>query len=208
MIATKISTNTKLSPQDVQRRVAKAQRGDKIALGEVLEHFRRSVTAHISRIVRDAADASDLYQEICVKIHQNLNMYTPTHAFSTWLYKVARNTAINYLRTAKYDPCAHAELNLDDQESTKGDPVHTYEMCVLGAKIAQAVAMLPEHYQTVFLMAEEDGLNDKQIAECLEIPEGTVKSRHNRSRVILCQLLLEIDPSILKTHKLTPKRIF
>jgi RNA polymerase sigma-70 factor, ECF subfamily len=181
---------TELTDQDL---VARAQRGSEAAYRELLGRYQRPVFSLIYRMVRDREQAEDLAQETFVKIFNNIERYDPRYKFSSWIFKIASNQTIDFLRkrepdTVSIDGSRHAETP-DQVESTRITPVsrdETPEEYVeakeLGAEIERAIGELRPDYRTAILLRHVEGRPYEEIAEIMEVPLGTVKTFIHRAR--------------------------
>lgn len=130
--------------------------------------------------------AEDLLQEIMMKVYQNLNRYKPWYSFNTWIYTIARNHCINYLKKRK--PDVH---RIQDWESIKGsyqhsdNPEHQLLNQELHQHIDRALKSLDEDLRQVAFLRFREGMKCRDIAQIMEIPNGTVKSRLHHIRQTL-----------------------
>src|SRR5450631_3325001 len=172
-----------------QQLVERAQRGDKRAFELLVLKYQRKLGRLLSRLVRDPAEVEDVTQEAFIKAYRALPKFRGDSAFFTWLYRIAINTAKNYVvalqrRPVEYnfDPQApeQQELNarLRDEESPEGIALRDE----LQETVERAMASLPEELRTAIMLRELDGLSYGQIAQAMDCPVGTVRSRIFRAR--------------------------
>jgi RNA polymerase sigma-70 factor (ECF subfamily) len=178
------------SDQDV---VASATQGHEPAFRELVRRYERPVFSLVYRMVRDRALAEDLAQETFVKVLNGLGSYRPEFKFSSWIFKIANNVAIDHLRRKHVDtlslegsPLARTAeeadataLQLSDHTESPLDEVEARE---LGGAIERAIGRLRPAYRTCILLRHVEGFSYEEIAQTLELPLGTVKTYIHRAR--------------------------
>lgn len=172
-----------------QKLVEKVQKGDKKAFDLLVLKYQHKIINLVMRYVRDAAEAQDVAQEAFIKAYRALPNFRGDSAFYTWLYRIAINTAKNYLVAAKRRPLDY-DLDLQDPEQydmqAKLKNTDTPEGLLLTEEIRgtvmEAIEALPEDLRTAILLREMDGLSYEEIAQTMECPVGTVRSRIFRAR--------------------------
>ncbi len=166
--------------------VASALSGSQGACRELVERYQRPVFNLIARMVRDRGVAEDLAQDAFVKAFTRLSSFDPRYRFASWMFKVAHNTAVDYLRQ---HPVLSASL--DDEESGAGrtaidrstpDPSVLLEHRELTETLDQAIDGLKPEYRKVVVLRYQEDLDYEEIAEVLSMPLGTVKSYLHRAR--------------------------
>ena len=184
----------KLSDQDV---VAQALGGSSPAYQELLRRFERPVMSLIVRMVRHPDVAEDLAQETFVKAFRHLGRYEPGRKFASWIFKIAHNTTLDYLRKKKLDT---VPLDATDEEGdswevlaapSTGSPQRRVESRELIAGLDAALGDLPPHYREVLLLRFREGLAYHEIADVTGQPMGTVKIHLHRARKALAKKLGE-----------------
>jgi RNA polymerase sigma-70 factor, ECF subfamily len=157
----------------------------------------------IYRMVRDREQAEDLAQETFVKVFNNIGRYDPRYKFSSWIFKIASNQTIDFLRkkepqTVSLDGSRHAETPEQVEatritaESRDETPEEFLEAKELGAEIERAIGELRPDYRTAILLRHVDGRPYEEIAEIMEIPLGTVKTYIHRARSELRETLAHL----------------
>ncbi len=173
-----------------QQLVERAQRGDKRAFELLVAKYQRKLGRLLSRLVRDPAEVEDVTQEAFIKAYRALPAFRGDSAFYTWLYRIAINTAKNYLvamgRRAPTSTGVDLEdaENFDDAEqlrdtSTPESELHGKE---IAATVNKAMDALPEDLRTAITLREIEGLSYEEIANVMNCPIGTVRSRIFRAR--------------------------
>lgn len=192
-----------VQPVDDKELVTRALEGDESAFRELLELFRRPVFSLVYRMIGDREQAEDLAQESFVKAFNNLDSYNPNYRFSSWLFKIANNHAIDHLRRARLATVSihgspHA-ANAEREEETRivlesQDESPEQEMLALelGSEIEEAIAQLRSDYRTAVILRHIENRPYEEIAEIMEVPIGTVKTFLHRARAELREALAHL----------------
>lgn len=179
-----------LTDQEV---VAQARLGKESAYRELIRRYERPIFSLIFRMVRNRELAEDLSQETFVKALNAIESYRPEFKFSSWIFKIANNAAIDNLRrreldTLSLDGSPHAEtpeaieataLQIGSRGESALDMVASKE---LGAEIEAAIGRLRPEYRSCILLRHVEGYAYEEIAEMLDLPLGTVKTYIHRAR--------------------------
>jgi RNA polymerase sigma-70 factor (ECF subfamily) len=170
--------------------------GDKDSYGRLVDSYSERIINYLARMTGSRYDAEELAQDAFVRAYFALHSYRPQYRFSTWLFKIATNLCINYLK--KHKRFAHVD-DYQDQDgrplwvmpdpSSYGNPSLEAERRELGREIQEAVNQLPSAYRIVVILRHIHGLSYQEIAEVTDLPMGTVKSRLGRGRSKLTVLL-------------------
>lgn len=190
--------------EDELKLIERAKAGEARAFDRLTQRYRKSVYYLIFRMVRNAEDAEDLTQDTFVKSHGSITKFDPKFAFSTWLFRIATNNCIDFLRKRRMQMLSINEtLNQDEggglylqlvdpelipYEELQKQQRHRYLML--------AIEQLPERYQKLVHMRYFLELSYDEIAEQLSLPLGTVKAQLHRSRELLNQTLSEVVKSL------------
>ncbi len=169
--------------------VRRVQKGDKGAFDLLVLKYQHKIVNLVMRYVRDPDQALDITQEAFLKAYRALPRFRGDAAFYTWMYRIAVNTAKNYLAAQRRRPM-DVELDLQDPEQyelhAKLKDIDTPEAVNIGnelqATVERAFASLPEDLRTAIVLRELDGMSYEEIAETMECPVGTVRSRIFRAR--------------------------
>jgi RNA polymerase sigma-70 factor, ECF subfamily len=183
---------------------ALAARGREMAFRELLSRYERPVFSLVYRMVRDRALAEDLAQEAFIRAFNAIGTYKPNFKFSSWIFKIANNHAIDHLRkrrldTVSIDGSPHAHSPDEEArtrlvvESTEEAPDRYVEARELGSQIEEAIGRLRPEYRTVVLLRHIEGYTYEEIAEIMGVPLGTVKTYLHRARGELRSLLEHVD---------------
>jgi RNA polymerase sigma-70 factor, ECF subfamily len=189
-----------LTDQEV---VLRARSGQESAYRELIRRYERPVFALLFRMVRDRALAEDLAQETFVKALNAIDSYRPEFKFSSWVFKIANNAAIDHLRrreldTLSLDGSPHAETPEAMQATAlqigarQESPLDTVEAKELGTAIEAAIGTLRPEYRSCILLRHVEGRAYEEIAEILNLPLGTVKTYIHRARNELRQSLAHL----------------
>jgi RNA polymerase sigma-70 factor (ECF subfamily) len=188
-----------------QQLVERVQRGDKAAFDLLVSKYQRKIFRLLSRLIRDPTEIEDVAQEAFIKAYRALPNFRGDSAFYTWLYRIAINTAKNHLVSLGRRAPTSTEADIEEAE-TFDDGEHlrdlnTPDSMLLTKQVANAVNRaidaLPEDLRTAIVLREIEGLSYEEIAESMNCPIGTVRSRIFRAREAIAQ---ELKP-ILHTAK-------
>jgi RNA polymerase sigma-70 factor (ECF subfamily) len=197
--------NPRMGDREVdQQLVERAQRGDKRAFELLVAKYQRKLGRLLSRMVRDQAEVEDVTQEAFIKAYRALPSFRGDSAFYTWLYRIAINTAKNYLVALGRRAPTTTEFDNEDAENFEeaeglrdsATPESELHGKQIAATVNRAVEALPEDLRTAITLREIDGLSYEEIAGVMNCPIGTVRSRIFRAReAIAAELrpLLDID---------------
>jgi RNA polymerase sigma-70 factor (ECF subfamily) len=193
-------TGPALNSATDQEVVRRAIAGHEAAYRELLHRYERPVFSLVYRMVRDRAQAEDLAQETFVKVLNALDTYRPEFKFSSWIFKIANNLAIDHLRrrhlatlSIEGDPAAtsarQAEATAIQVSDKSPSPLDELESRELGSQIEQAIGSLRPEYRACIILRHIEGLSYEEIAKTLELPLGTVKTYIHRARGELMDVL-------------------
>lgn len=189
-----------MSDRDIdQQLVERVQRGDKAAFDLLVVKYQRKIFRLLSRLIRDTAEIEDVAQEAFVKAYRALPNFRGESAFYTWLYRIAINTAKNYLVSQGRRAPTSTQADVEDAETFEdGDQLrdlNTPDSMLVTKQVADAVnraiEQLPEDLRTAIVLRELEGLSYEEIAESMQCPIGTVRSRIFRAREAIA---LELKP--------------
>ena len=169
--------------------VERVQKGDKGAFDLLVLKYQHKIVNLVMRYVRDPELALDIAQEAFIKAYRALPRFRGDSAFYTWMYRIAVNTAKNHLAAQRRRPM-DVELDLQDPEQydmhAKLKETDTPEGITLSNELKEtverAIAGLPEDLRTAIVLRELEGMSYEEIAETMECPVGTVRSRIFRAR--------------------------
>ena len=189
-----------------QKLVEKAQRGDKKAFGMLVEKYQRRLNRLLSRMVRDQSEIEDIVQDSFIKAYRAINNFRGDSAFYTWLYRIGINTAKNHLVKLGKRPKAMNEVDIEEIENFEDAPDlrnhETPESSMMSSEIVasvnQTIAALPSELREAISLREMDGLSYEEIADLMNCPIGTVRSRIFRAREVIAE---KLKPLIETTNK-------
>jgi RNA polymerase sigma-70 factor (ECF subfamily) len=178
-----------------QRLVERVQRGDKKAFELLVAKYQRKLNRLLSRFIRDPAEVEDVAQEAFIKAYRALPSFRGESAFYTWLYRIAVNTAKNYLVAAGRRAPTSTQFNSEEAESFEEGHqlrhMNTPEAEMMSKQIAamvnQTMEELPEELRTAIALREIEGMSYDDIAEVMNCPIGTVRSRIFRARETIAE---------------------
>ncbi|HTJ99693.1 MAG TPA: RNA polymerase sigma factor RpoE [Bordetella sp.] len=180
-----------MSERDIDAElVARVQRGDKKAFDLLVLKYQRKIMRLLSRMIRDQAEVEDVAQEAFIKAYRALPQFRGESAFYTWLYRIAINTARNWLASTGRRPSTPNALENEDgetfNETDNLSDISTPEAMVASREIAEtvnaAIQGLPEELRTAIVLREIEGMSYEDIAQSMGCPIGTVRSRIFRAR--------------------------
>ena len=177
--------------------VARAQKGDKHAFELLVEKYQRKLGRLLSRFVRDPAEVEDVTQEAFIKAYRALPGFRGDSAFYTWLYRIGINTAKNYLIALGRRAPTSTELVAEEAEgyddAAQLRDIDTPESQLLSKEIAQTmnatIDELPQELRTAIQLREIEGMSYEDIAQIMNCPIGTVRSRIFRAREAIAEKL-------------------
>ena len=180
-----------MSDRDLDRLlVERVQRGDKQAFGLLVSKYQRKLARLVSRLIWNSSDVEDVVQESFIRAYRALPNFRNDSAFYTWLYRIGVNSAKDWLVSNRARISATSAVDIEDVENYElGEHHHdndTPEEVLMSKQIAAtvnaAVADLPEDMRMAVSLREIDGLSYEEIAEAMNTPVGTVRSRIFRAR--------------------------
>jgi RNA polymerase sigma-70 factor (ECF subfamily) len=177
--------------------VAAVLSGDDDLFGLLVRRYQTRVHAHVARMIGHREDALDLTQEIFLKVYQALSRFNPEYKFSTWLFRIAGNAAIDHLRKKRPktvplevpDPEGAGRVSSGEYSSADLDPYGMLRNLERGQAISEAIADLPLEFRELIALRHFAGLSYEEIAEVKRMPLGTVKNKLFRARAVLKERL-------------------
>ena len=173
-------------------------KGDQKAYAELLQRYRESVYFTMLRMCNNKDDADDLTIEAFGRAFKRLDQYTPTYAFSTWLFKIASNNAIDFLRNKKKNTALSLDTKMENDEgqefskNIKSQTLDPEEHIIKKQRVEMlrdVVERLKPHYKELVKMRYFDEMSYEEIAVKMELPVGTVKAQLFRARDLLLNIL-------------------
>ena len=184
-----MSNPAKTRDQIDKELVSRVQQGDKAAYDHLVRKYQHKIIQLVNRYVKDPSEAQDVTQEAFIKAYRALGNFRGDSAFYTWLYRIAINTAKNYLvsRSRRY---SEYEVDVQDAEQYENTPQlkgqDTPEQLLLNDEIVEAIKTaiekLPEDMRIAIMLREFEGMSYEEIAQTMSCPVGTVRSRIFRAR--------------------------
>jgi RNA polymerase sigma-70 factor (ECF subfamily) len=192
------SVDGAMSDRDIdQELVERAQKGEKRAFELLVSKYQRKLSRLLARLIRDPSELDDVTQEAFIKAYRALPSFRGDSAFYTWLYRIGINTAKNHLVASSRRAPSLADIGSEDGEA--GDEgvqlrdINTPESVLMSKEIANtvnaAMAALPEDLRTAIQLREIEGLSYEEIAQVMNCPIGTVRSRIFRAREAIAERL-------------------
>jgi len=186
-----LSEGNKYTDEDL---IARFQNGDEYAFDEIVNRYKDRLLNFVFRFIGQIDESEDIVQDTFLKVYKNKNSYVNIARFSTWIYTIAGNLAKTELRKRKRRRIfSISKMGIDDKEfeltSTARTPEENVES-VFNEKIIQnAIQKLPDKFRTVIILRDIQELSYDEISKIIGVPLGTIKSRVNRARLKLRELL-------------------
>jgi RNA polymerase sigma-70 factor (ECF subfamily) len=173
---------------DLEEIVARCLQGEEYAWEYIVRTFSRRIYNMAYQITMNPDEAEDLTQEIFIKLYNSLNKYTLGSNFKVWLFRLAKNHIIDWYRKKKYVNSKIEEMKreilIDYHSNSFKDTVEE-----LKEKVRKGIEYLDLQFKIPLILRDLQGLSYEEISKILDIPVGTVKSRINRGRILLSQIL-------------------
>ena len=178
--------------------VSRARAGDTAAFEQLMLDSQDRVYTLCLRMTGDREDALDLAQETFFNAWRGLGSFQGNSSFSTWVYRLASNACIDFLRKRKRRQQGESPHSLDDEEAPlpepadpRGSPEEELERRELRRAVERGLQALPDHHRQVLVMRELSGMSYQEIGAVLDLDLGTVKSRIARARLALKKFLVQ-----------------
>ena len=186
--------------------VASAQTGDRAALDQLLRRHYDKIYAVCRRVTGNASDADDACQEALIKISRSLPRFDGRSAFTTWAYRIATNASLDELRKRRRRPSLHSVRGDDDSAPEVVDPLAAKRIDAVTDRVAldEALAELSDDFRTAVILRDVADFDYSEIAEVLDVPIGTVKSRIARGRSTMADRL-RLDSLLHGTVPIPPR---
>ena len=195
MISKALALNNIQSLTDVEL-IAKAISGREDGFEELVRRYQRPITNYVFRMLNDYDASLDVTQEVFIKVYNSLARYSSEYKFSTWLYRIAHNAAIDYIRRRSPNEQSIETENKDGAyqlqiESPNPTPEQDRERSEWRTEIEAVVKCLPAVYRELIVLRHAQDLSYDEIAEITALPLGTVKNRLFRAREMMREIFIE-----------------
>ena len=178
-----------------------AQQGNQQAFAQLMGKYHDAIYFMLLKMINNPIDAEDLTMEAFGKAFKNIGQYTPSYAFSTWLFKIATNNCIDHIRrrkgsTISLDQTVDEDDNLTPSSLIQSDTPDPEENMIIGQKIKMmhaVVAKLKPRYRSLIELRYFKEFSYEEISDHLELPIGTVKAQLFRARELLLNILKSAD---------------
>lgn len=179
---------------DEKHILTRARRGETAAFEELVRLYEKRVYAVALRSSGNPEDAADIVQEVFLRAWRSIESFRGDSGLSTWLFRITMNLCVDHARHKHAQPQTQPIVTDDETERPLPDPAPTPEEHLdnreLGRELAAALEEISEEHRRIVLLRDVSGMSYTEIAEVLEISEGTVKSRLSRARIALRKVLL------------------
>lgn len=186
-----------MEPRPDEELVSTVLDGDQSAFGELVGRYQGRLVNYLYRLLRDTDEAHDVAQEVFIKVYQALDRFDPRYRFSTWLFRVGQNAAIDHIRKRRLKLVSLARPD-DGEEgrdwelpSGERSPYRELRNLERGEAIQQAIAGLPDEYRELISLRHFAELSYDDIAQLKGMPLGTVKNKLFRGRQMLKEQLAD-----------------
>ena len=175
--------------------ITAAIRGREDGFEEIVRRYQRPITGYIYRMLNNYDASLDVTQEVFIKIYNSLERYSSEYKFSTWIYRIAHNAAIDYMRRNSVNQQSIETENADGTyqlqiESSRPNPEQERERSEWRKEIETVVKCLPQVYRELILLRHAQDLSYDEIAEVTNLPLGTVKNRLFRAREMMREIFV------------------
>ena len=180
-----------------QELIHSARKGDSMAFGELMQAHQDKIYTLCYRMTGNAEDAADLTQEVFLSAWRSLSRFQEQSSFGTWIYRMATNASIDFLRREKRRQVLSMTMEEDSEERQAQVPDERYsphrllEQKEARQAVADALAALSPEHRQVLVLREMEGLSSQEVGQLLDLEEGTVKSRIARARLALRDFLIK-----------------
>ena len=176
--------------------IAECLKGNTAAFGELVSRYQDRLFNTVVRLCDNAEDARDVVQEAFLHAYQSLHSFKGDSLFFTWLYRIAVNTAISMKRKQRVvyrmQPAGDEKGVIDPLDPSESNrPGHAIEMAEEERKVHDALAKLSTEHRAVLVMKDMEGMKYEEMAEILNVPVGTIRSRLHRARLEIRDILIQ-----------------
>jgi len=172
--------------------IVRARRGEETAFAELLRRYRAPIFNLCLRMLKNPEDAQDVAQDVFIKVFSMLERYDERYAFRSWLFKIAANQCIDFIRKNRVkmlrldEPVQfrgeEIERELPDRNPLPDELLHSDELHRI---LQEVIDELPPHYRVMIVLRHQEQLSYEEIATMLDLPLGTVKARIHRARALM-----------------------
>lgn len=186
----------KLSDEEL---VTKVRQSNQELYVEVVRRYQQPLFRYAVTLVHDAEIAQDIVQEALIKAFTNLRSFNTKKKFSSWLYRITHNQAMDHFRSQRRFTSFDLLPELVQTLASKSNVEVTLDETLLREKIDEVIDQLPLQYRSVVILYYLEGKKYAEISEVMKVPEGTVATWLRRSKVVLAKALKEYEPQ-KKSH--------
>ena len=181
--------------------VEKVRKNNQELYVEVVRRYQQPLFRYAITMVHDPDIAQDIVQEALIKAYTNLRSFNTKKKFSSWIYRITHNQAMDYFRSQRKLVSFELLPELVSSLVSKSDVEVTLDETLLREKIDQVIDQLPVQYRSVVALYYLEGKKYAEIGEVMKVPEGTVATWLRRSKIILAKASQEYEPKQKKQHK-------
>jgi len=186
----------------------RAKKGDVDAFEQLIEKYQKKVYNIALKMLGNKEDAYDMSQEVFIRVYRSIDKFKEQASLSTWIYKITTNACLDEIRRRKnrFTVSIDDDMELNDSKVKRQieydgpSPEIIVEENELREIINKSIQQLPEQYRVVTILRDIQGFSYEEIANILDVPQGTVKSRINRARAMLRDILYEKKELLNKNY--------
>lgn len=184
--------------EEERKLINKAQKGDELSFKRLVDKYKSQVGGLAYKMVRDYEDAKDISQNVFIKTYQNLNKFDIEKRFSTWLYRIAMNASIDFLRKYRRHKIDRLDNLVGQLSNAKDNTDEVFNNTLIGWAVGDTLGSLNEKQRSVFVLRDIEGLSIKEVSQITQMPQATVRWYLHRARAKLKGELIKRHPSILR----------
>ena len=178
--------------------IDRAKQGDQLSFKKIVEKYKSQVGSLAYRMVGDYEDAKDITQNVFVKTYQNLKRFDTKRKFSTWLYRIAMNASVDFLRKYRRHKIDRLDDLIGQLSNAKGNTERVFNDTLIRWAVKDTLGALSAKQKSVFVLRDLEGLDIKEIAQINQMPQATVRWYLHRARAKLKGELIKRHPLVLK----------
>jgi RNA polymerase sigma-70 factor (ECF subfamily) len=183
--------------REIRQLVAEIKRGNKNAFTELVHHYQTQVAALAFKVVNNYDEASDIAQDVFMKVGRNIWRYDEQKKFSTWLYRITMNASIDYMRKHRRHRHEPLEGIHDTVESVQTNPELSFRRQQVSGYIKEATESLNAKQRSAFVLRDVEGCKIDDVADMMDMPEATVRWYLHRARAKIRRELTRRCPHLL-----------
>ena len=170
-----------MTDEQIDEQIIEKIKKDKDAFGEIIDRYQKKLERYVFYLIGDKNETLDLIQEVFIKVYINLNGFDVRKKFSSWIFRIAHNLAVNYLKKKKTFLNLNEEIKISDEKDMEDD----FAKKELEKGLQKCLDSLPINYKEILFLYYFENLSYEEISDSLKIPPGTVATRVSRAKKYL-----------------------